>query len=48
MATKIEEQWIDIGAQNKEDALKQITIGDPITFDVGFEHLLGESSGERF
>lgn len=39
---KIEEQWIDIGAQNKEDALKQITIGDPITFDVGFEHLLRE------
>ena len=28
---KIEEQWIDIGAQNKEDVLKQITIGDLIT-----------------
>jgi endoglucanase len=38
---KIEEQWVDIGAQSKEEALKQVTVGDPITFDAGFEPLLG-------
>ncbi len=31
---KIEEQWVDIGAQSKEEALKQVTVGDPITFDA--------------
>ncbi|MGC8778951.1 MAG: M20/M25/M40 family metallo-hydrolase, partial [Candidatus Caldatribacteriaceae bacterium] len=39
--TKIEEQWIDIGAQSREEALKRVNIGDPVTFDVGFQPLLG-------
>ena len=38
---KIEEQWIDIGAQSKEETLEKVTVGDPITFEVGFEPLLG-------
>lgn len=38
---KIEEQWIDIGAVDREEALKKVNVGDPITFDVGFQPLLG-------
>ncbi|NSW76988.1 MAG: M42 family metallopeptidase, partial [Candidatus Atribacteria bacterium] len=38
---KIEEQWIDIGATSREEALKKVNVGDPITFDVGFQPLLG-------
>ncbi|MEN3185418.1 MAG: M42 family metallopeptidase [Atribacterota bacterium] len=38
---KIEEQWVDIGAVSREEALKRVHVGDPITFDVGFQPLLG-------
>ncbi len=38
---KIEEQWIDLGANNKEELTKIVQIGDPITVDVGFDNLLG-------
>lgn len=37
---RIEEQWIDIGAASREEALKKVNVGDPITFDVGFQPLL--------
>ncbi|MFA5048267.1 MAG: M42 family metallopeptidase [Patescibacteria group bacterium] len=36
-AAKLHQMFIDIGAKNKADALKMISIGDPITFDVSFE-----------
>ena len=36
-APKLYQMFIDIGAKNKEDALKLISVGDPITFDVSFE-----------
>lgn len=39
MAFPIEDLWIDIGAKDKEEAKKMISIGDPITFAVGFERL---------
>lgn len=38
---KIEEQWIDVGAKNKEELAKIVQIGDPITMDVTFDKLLG-------
>lgn len=38
---KIEEQWIDIGAKSKEEALQIVSVGDPITFDVDFQTLSG-------
>jgi putative aminopeptidase FrvX len=31
--------WIDIGAKNKKEAEKVVSMGDPIIFDVGFEVL---------
>lgn len=34
---KLHQMFIDIGARDKEDALKYVSVGDPITFDVQFE-----------
>lgn len=31
--TKTNDQWIDIGAKNKADALKSVCIGDPVVID---------------
>ena len=36
---KMEDLWIDIGAKDKEDALKRVSIGDVITYHSQFEHL---------
>ncbi|MBM4041532.1 MAG: M42 family metallopeptidase [Planctomycetes bacterium] len=36
---KLHELWIDIGAKNQKDAQKLVSMGDPITFDVGLTHL---------
>ena len=34
---KIESLSIDIGAKDKKDALKRVAVGDPITFEGGFD-----------
>lgn len=34
---EIHEIWIDIGAQNRKDALSLVSIGDVATYDQGFE-----------
>ncbi|GAB1467381.1 M42 family metallopeptidase [Candidatus Cloacimonadota bacterium] len=36
---KIEDLWIDIGAKDKEDALKRVSIGDIITYSSQIEQL---------
>lgn len=36
---KLEDLWIDIGASDKEDALKKVSIGDVITYHSEFEML---------
>lgn len=36
---KMHNLWIDIGAKNKKDATKSVSIGDPATIDVGFIEL---------
>ncbi|MCB5251462.1 MAG: M42 family metallopeptidase [Candidatus Cloacimonadaceae bacterium] len=36
---KMEDIWIDIGAKDKDDALKKVSIGDPITFRSEIEEL---------
>jgi len=33
------QQWIDIGAHGRKDAEKRVAIGDPVTVEVGFQHL---------
>lgn len=37
--TKLEELWIDIGAQNKAEAEELVRIGDPVVVDYGFAAL---------
>lgn len=36
---KMEELWVDIGAKDKEDALKRVSIGDTVTYHSDFEML---------
>ena len=36
---KLHQMWIDIGAKDRNDALKSVEIGDPITFDVGLREM---------
>ncbi len=38
-AAKLEDLWIDIGARDKKDAEKKVSIGDPITFMPGLDIL---------
>jgi endoglucanase len=44
---KMHELWIDIGAATKSEALKRVSIGDPIVFDVGFEIIAGKMAAAR-
>jgi putative aminopeptidase FrvX len=46
-AVKLHELWIDIGAANKRDALKRISVGDPVVFDAGFEVISGKMAAAR-
>jgi len=41
-AAKLRDLWIDIGAKDKKDALKRVSVGDPITFDFGMDTLKGD------
>jgi endoglucanase len=34
---ELKDMWIDIGAENKEEAAEKITIGDPVAFKSNFE-----------
>ncbi|HDS74569.1 MAG TPA: M42 family peptidase, partial [Firmicutes bacterium] len=36
---EIESFWIDIAVENKDEALELVAIGDPATYDVGFDEL---------
>jgi len=38
---KLSELWIDIGAKDKKEAEKLVTIGDPVTVSYGLEKLTG-------
>jgi endoglucanase len=44
---KLHELWIDIGAKTKKEALRRVSIGDPIVFDCGFEMLSGKLAVAR-
>ena len=37
--SKINKLWIDIAAEDRDEALKRVQIGDPITFDLQMEKL---------
>ena len=33
---KLEELWLDIGARDQEDAARLVTVGDPVTLELGY------------
>ncbi len=39
-AIKLHEMWIDIGAKNRKEAEKHVSVGDYVTIDVGLEPML--------
>jgi len=39
---KLQHLWIDIGTGSRKDALKVVSIGDPVTFSLGVEKLRGD------
>ncbi|KAA3660261.1 MAG: M42 family peptidase [Calditrichaeota bacterium] len=39
---EFENLWIDIGATSKEDAEKSVSIGDPVVYDMGFQHITND------
>ncbi len=41
--TKLDSQWVDIGASSRKEAEKVVSVGDPLVLDHGFEQLLGET-----
>ena len=45
--TKLESQYIDIGAATKKEAEKLVRVGDPITFAAGLERLHGDRVTSR-
>lgn len=45
--TKLESQYIDIGASSKKDAEKRVRVGDPITFASGIERLYNDRVTSR-
>ena len=40
-APELHDQWLDVGASSRDEALKLLQIGDPITFPAGFLPLSG-------
>ena len=44
---EIEDLWIDIGASTREEAEKYVSLGDPVTYQVEFQPLLGDRATAR-
>jgi endoglucanase len=40
-AQRIDQMWLDIGARNKKEAEKKVAVGDPITYAVSYQKLMG-------
>lgn len=36
---ELENIWIDIGVSSKDDALKLVSVGDPVVYDTGFQQI---------
>jgi len=44
---KVEDLWIDIGAKDRKEAESLVSVGDPITYTVGYEKLRGDLAISR-
>ncbi len=40
--TELRDMWVDIGAKDKKETERVVSIGDPITFHLGLTHLGGD------
>lgn len=47
VVVKIDAQYIDIGAADRDEAAALVRIGDPVTFSPGLEHLHGDRIAGR-
>jgi endoglucanase len=45
--SEIKDLWVDIGAKDKKDAEKLVSIGDPLVIQYGFEELLNDRAAGR-
>ena len=41
---KLEDLWLDIGANDQEDAARIVTVGDPVTLELGYRELRNRSA----
>ncbi|MCA9248443.1 MAG: M42 family metallopeptidase [Planctomycetales bacterium] len=41
-AVKADDLWLDIGVKDKAEAQKLVRIGDPITFELSYQEMLGD------
>lgn len=46
-ALKLHQMWVDIGAKDKDEAEKAVSVGDPMTIDAGYLQLLGDRAVAR-
>lgn len=44
---ELKDMWIDIGASSRAEAEALISLGDPVTFQVEFQHLIGDRATAR-
>ncbi len=44
---EIHQLWLDIGAGNRKEVEKNVSVGNPITYAVGYEKLLGDRAVSR-
>lgn len=44
---ELHDVWIDIGAKNKKDAEKHVSIGDPVVFGADFQDLINNTAMAR-
>lgn len=44
---KLHELWIDVGAASRAEVEEVLSLGDPVTYQYGFEQLLGDRAAGR-
>jgi len=44
---QLKDLWVDIGAENRKEAEKQVQVGDPLVIAYGYQRLLGDKVAAR-
>lgn len=45
--TELHDLWVDIGAKNKKDAEKYVSVGDPVVFGADYQELVNDTAIAR-